>query len=253
LVRGWAFEADPAPSSELYVFPAPDSANTVIGLLISSDQAISAPTNAHIHVGTKTWSAEFGGPACTPFASNGRVRSFSGVGMIGARFVKAMVLELDAREFTPTSAVDVWAEISHGERLRQRVGSPIVAELVRCDREFRQIHRRITPIDDRAILTPIVTRLVSARAKRSGITTDPDAYACRLADAILPDVIRFDPASPTGFSYASQNGRHPRERTAEIVQTLLGGSFAPVVEEQGTMLFDRFPYLISPTERTVTL
>ena len=80
--------------------------------------------------------------------------------------------------------------------------------------------------------------------------SDPDAYARRLAGAILPDVISFAPASPLGFSFASQNGRHPAERTAEIVQTLLGGPLVPVVDQRGTMPFDRFPYMISPTELT---
>ena len=78
--------------------------------------------------------------------------------------------------------------------------------------------------------------------------SDPDAYARRLADAIPPDVISFKPASPLGFSYAGQNGRHPAERTSEIVRTLLGGSSFSVANEQGATPLDRFPYLISPAD-----
>ena len=250
LVPGWAFEVDPPASPELFVFRAPDSANTVIGLSIPPDHAPFATTAARIHVGAKTWSADLRGPARVHFAKDDRVRIFAGGGMVGARFVEAIVLELNAQELRSTATVDVWAEISRGERSRQRIGNPIVAELVRYDRELGQIHHRISPADDQAVLTPIVTRIVAARAKRLGIAGDPDAYARRLADAILPDVIHFDSASPLGFSYARQNGRHPAERTAEIVHTLLDGSLVPVVDERETMPLDRFPYLISPTELT---
>jgi hypothetical protein len=250
LVPRWAFEVGPPASPELFVFRAPDSANTVIGLAIPADHAPFAASNARIHVGPKTWSVNLRGPASPQFANHDRVRVFAGRGTMGVRFVEAIVLELEAPELASTATLDVWAEISRGEKLRRRVGNPIVAELVRCDRELGRIHHRTSPADDRLLLTPVVTRIVAARARRLGMASDPDAYARRLADAILPDVIGFEPASPVGFSYAGQNGRHPAERTAEIVHTLLGASLVPVLAEPETMLLDRFPYLISPTELT---
>ncbi|HTV60858.1 MAG TPA: hypothetical protein VMJ93_18435 [Verrucomicrobiae bacterium] len=170
--------------------------------------------------------------------------------MSGARFVETVVLELDARELAPTTTFAIWAEILRGDMLRRRVGNPIMAALVRCDQELGRIYHRISPSDDRAVLTPGVTRIIAARAKRYGIATNPVAYAERLADAILPDSIRFQPGSPLGFSYAGQNGRHPAERTAEIVRTLLGVSQIPVVNRQETILSERFPYLISSMELT---
>ena len=169
---------------------------------------------------------------------------------MGARLVRAMVLELDARELAPTATFDVWAEISRGERLRWRVGNPIVAALVRCDQELERNYHRNSPADDQAVLTTLVTTIVAARTKKFGIASDPDAYAQRLANAILPDVIRFKPVSPVGFSYANQNGRHPAERTAEIVHTLLGASLVPAVDQQEAISLDRFPYVILPTELT---
>jgi hypothetical protein len=247
LVPGWAFEVDSPASAELFVFRAPESAKTVIGLAIPPGHVPSAATNARIHVGAKTWSADLRGPARAQFSNDGRVRLFAGGGMMGSRFVEAMVLELDAREVESTATIDVWADISRGEKLRRRIGNPIVAELVRCDRELAQIHHRISPAADRVVLTPVVTRIVAARAKRLGLASDPVAYARRLAEAILPDVISFKPASPLGFSYASRNGRHPAERTAEIVDTLLGASGIPVANERERKPLDRFPYLISPT------
>jgi hypothetical protein len=248
LVRGRPFELDLAASPQLFVFRAPDSANTVIGLSIAPDQASFAAATALIHVGAKTWSVKGRGSAY--LASDDGARIFAGGGMMGGRFVEMIVLELDAHELARTAAFDVWAETFRGGGFRRRIGNPIVAELVRCDREFRQIHHRISPGDDRAVLTPIVRRIVAARAERFGITGDPDAYARRLTDALLPDVISFKPASPLGFSYASQNGRHPAERTAEIVQTLLGGPLVPDFDQRETTPGDRFPYLISPTELT---
>ena len=93
-------------------------------------------------------------------------------------------------------------------------------------------------------------RSIAARAKRYGVATNPVSYAERLANAILPDAIRFTPGSPLGFSYAGQNGRHPAEKTAQIIHTLLGASPTPFVDQQKTVLFDHFPYLISSTELT---
>ena len=250
LVPRWAFGVGPAVSPELYVFRAPDSVNTVIGLSIPADRIFDAPTNARIRVGTMTWSADLGNSARMRWSNDSRVRIFTGSGMSGAHLVETMVLELDAGELTPTTTFDVWAEISHGDKLRERVGNPIVAALVKSDRDLGRIYHRISPADDRAVLTPVVTRVIAARAKRYGIATDPIAYAKRLADAILPDAIRFKPGSPLGFSFANQNGRHPAEKTAQIIDTLLGPSHTPFVDQQKTVQSDRFPYLISPTQLT---
>jgi hypothetical protein len=249
LLPGWMFEVEPPTSPELFVFRAPGSANTVIGVCIPPDRAAPVATNARIHVGTMTWCADLRS-ARAYFANDGRVRIFAGSGMRNARLVKAIVLELTVDELASTETFEVWGEISRGETLRERIGNPIVAELSRRDRKLAQIHRRISPTHDRAVLTPVVTRIIAARAKRLGMASDPDAYAQRLADAILPDVIEFKPASPMGFSYASRNGRHPAERTAEIVRTLLGASPVTVIDERETMLFDHFPYMISPCELT---
>jgi hypothetical protein len=175
---------------------------------------------------------------------------FTGSGMNGAHLVEAMVLELNTGELNPTSTFNVWAEILRGDRLRERVGNPIVAALVQNDRDLGRIYHSISPADDRAVLTPVATRVIAARAKRYGIATDPVAYAKRLADAILPDAIRFKPGSPLGFSFANQNGRHPAENTAQIVDTLLGPSHTPFVDQQRTVQSDRFPYLISARQLT---
>jgi hypothetical protein len=250
LVPGWAFETDPPAPPELFVFRAPHSVNTVIGLSIPADFADPTAATTRIHVGAKVWSMDLAGPTHTRFTNDDRVRIFAGRGMIGAGFVQAIVLELDARELALTETFDVWAEIALGKEMRWRIGNPIVAELVRCHRELAQIHRQVSPTNDRAILTPVVTKIIAARARRLGIVKDPDAYARRLALTILPDVISFAPASPLGFSFAGQNGRHPAERSAEVVHTLLGGSLVQVSSERGQMPLDRFPYLISPIELT---
>ncbi|HTW45981.1 MAG TPA: hypothetical protein VMD58_10585 [Acidobacteriaceae bacterium] len=250
LLRGWAFGVDAPASPELYVFRAPNSANTVIGLSIPADRVFSAPTNARIHVGTMTWAADLGNSARTRLPNDSRVRVFTGRGMTGAHLAETVVLELSARELAPAATYDVWAEISHGNKQRERVGNPIVTALVQNDQELGRIYHRISPVDDRAVLTPVVTRIIAARAKRYSIATNPVAYAERLAHAILPDAIRFKPGSPLGFSYAGQNGRHPAEKTAQIVDTLLGASHTPSVDQQTNVLFDHFPYLISSPKLT---
>jgi hypothetical protein len=191
----------------------------VIGLSIPSGHGRFAPASASIHVGAKTWSSDLAGPARARFANDDRARVFSGCGMMGARFVDAVVLELNARELESTDALDVWAEISGGEQPRRRLGNPIVAELVRCDRELAQLHRQISPADDRAILGPLVTRIMASRARRHGIVSDPDAYARRLADAILPDVISFSPLRPSASAMPARTaGILPKEPPRSFVR-----------------------------------
>jgi hypothetical protein len=80
--------------------------------------------------------------------------------------------------------------------------------------------------------------------------SDPLAYAQRLTDAILPDVVGFAPNLRVGFGFSGQNGRHPGDRTLGIVRTLLEGSLVQVADELGAMSFDCFPYLIPPTNLT---
>jgi hypothetical protein len=249
LVPGWASEADASASAELFVFRAPNSENTVIGLAVPSDRRRSAATAVRIHAGVKSWTADLPGSARSRIANDGRMQVFAGRGMMRSRPADAAVLELDALEFASTETFGVWAEILRDDR-RRRVGNPIVAELLRYDQELAETYHRASPADDRAVLMSNVTTIITERARELGLVVDPNAYARRLANAILPDVISYTPGAPIGFSYAGQNGRHPFERTYEIVRTMLGG-FAPMIADIPLgPLQDRFPYVISPIDLT---
>ena len=51
-----------------------------------------------------------------------------------------------------------------------------------------------------------------------------EAHGKRLASRLLPDVLHYNPKLPAGFTFAAQNGRHPGDASARIVDTICNGS-----------------------------
>jgi hypothetical protein len=252
LVPEGASGADMLVTPELFVFRAPYSKNTVIGLTMPPRHGClgSAARTVRIHAGVKTWTAELSASGGSRITQGNHIVIFCGRGRVGSDAVDSVVLELQAHEFASTETLDVWAEVLCGNALRYRVGNPYVAELVRRDQELAQAYHRISPADDRAVLTSAVTENIAEQAKVCGMVTDPATHARRLANAILPDVVSYTPDLPVGFSFARQNGRHPAERTSEIVSTMLCGAASPVASVSRAVPLDSFPYLISPINLT---
>ena len=52
---------------------------------------------------------------------------------------------------------------------------------------------------------------------RAAEAPDPELHGRRLACILLPDVLRYDPKLPAGFTFAAQNGRHPEEASDIVV------------------------------------
>jgi hypothetical protein len=74
----------------------------------------------------------------------------------------------------------------------------------------------------RRSLLPIGRRLSMGAATRIG--SEGRARAKRLTARLLPDTLRFDPASPSGFTFAAMNGRRVEDTIDPIVRTLLAGA-----------------------------
>ena len=117
----------------------------------------------------------------------------------------------------------IWAEKLMRAGARHRVGSPFLAALVAEDDSLARLYHSGSPAGDRGVMQQQVARVVTARARRSGQIADPEAHGRRLAAALLPDVLYYDPAQPPGFTFAQRNGRHPAEEVGLVVSTLLGG------------------------------
>jgi hypothetical protein len=140
--------------------------------------------------------------------------------------------------------LEIWAELRSESGVRQRIGSPFLSELIAKDDGLRDLYHASSPAVDLLMLGPEVEKAITARASAAGHVSKPKQYGQRLTSALLPDFLRFDPSRPAGFTFASQNGRHPADSSDAVVSSLLTGSpsvsRAPVTAD----LKSDFPYFI---------
>lgn len=100
--------------------------------------------------------------------------------------------------------------------------------------------------EDRALFADALAKRVATMAAASGSVADPNAHGQRLAALVLPDVIECRPDLPMGFSFASQNGRHPAGDTTAVVETVLMGAVTRRTAAAAFQLSEAFPYIARP-------
>jgi hypothetical protein len=224
--------------ANLYVFPGAQTGTTVIAT--TWPDPTGKTHQLRFHVGEQSWRVQildstahgacWQQDGCRIFAGN------------VAEQVGAVVMEAPNEILNGGGPIRVWAERITQTGARQRLGSPFVSSIVAEDRELARRYHSLLPIDDRAELMESVAGVIASRAQRSGLSGDPAAYGKRLAAHFLPDVLHYDSRLPSGFTFAAQNGRHPAEASALVVDTILNGSptFTP---EARVALQTSFPYL----------
>jgi hypothetical protein len=244
------------PVPDLFVFRAPASNNTVIGVIFAPahgelERLKSVVTSVRISAGSRNWASDV---HRTPRIKESHgVRMFSGKGSFGHGHashdaVDAVVIEIEGSSFL-SQRVEIWAELLLGDSSRLRLGNPVMAELIKRDESLARAYHQGSPATDRSALTAAVMRSVATRAAERGAVSDPEAHARRIAKTILPDVVTYDSALPVGFSFSGQNGRHPADRTSEIVDTMLSGNASRKISIVSfVMPLDRFPYMIIPAD-----
>jgi hypothetical protein len=156
--------------------------------------------------------------------------------------LKAVVIEIPDESLCGSGPIDIWAERTLHTCLRRRLGSPFVAALVADNANLAHLYHSTSPSDDRTILTKCLVKAIAAKAREAGMAGDPDAHARRLAARLLPDVLHYDPRSPSGFTFAAQNGRHPEELAGPVVDTILSGSPAVMSMRGDIRLHESFPF-----------
>ena len=142
--------------------------------------------------------------------------------------------------------MQVWAEIFAQGSARVRVGNPFVAELLARNPRSSELYHAATPGQDTALFSDALAERVARLARTSGSVADPTAHGRRLAAFLLPDAIAYRPDLPVGFSFASQNGRHPSEDVGAVVDTILAGSVVRRTAFPTFALTDAFPYFPRP-------
>ncbi len=237
--------------ANLYALPGVQPGTAVIAvtwvsfdLLDSSAQKRSQVT---VHSGSKKWNAMLPGDSmgpdlleqdgCRVFA--GRVETGYG---IHSAVIQAVVIQIPEKILRSLGTMDIWAERVMHTGERKRIGSPFVAALVVEDTALAAMYHRISPSDDRAMLTGEIVTAIAAKASASGLVGNPNAHGRRLASRLLPDVLHYDPQMPSGFTFAAQNGRHPDDLSEVVVNTILSGSPASGVARADVRLQERFPF-----------
>jgi hypothetical protein len=222
-----------ATAGELYVFPCAQGLTTVVAVTFPQK---TEKSEIQIHAGPQLWSVEVPNADSTEWRANG-CRILSGG--------TAVVIEAPTRMLS-TGMLGVWAErFTHGGS-RRRIGSPFLAELVSGNPALSDLYHSSSPADDKAVLTARVAQGIAERAREFGQFQNPERHGLRLASILLPDVLRYDPNLPAGFTFAAQNGRHPEEASDVVVKAILYGATTLLTLQRSTWKIDS---RISP-ERT---
>jgi hypothetical protein len=243
--------------SDLFVFKAQCS-NRFVTAVTFRDQMLPLPSGDFkvcVYVGAKSWTIS--GPASgqvKSIADDEGSRAFAGDVLrplldagAGHERYKAVVLETAAGDLHTHDTLDVWAEIFTEGGPRFRIGNPFVTEIMTRNRALSKLHHGSSPSGDRALLLESIERQIALIASARGIVADPEAHGRRLAAMILPDVIRYSPLRPVGFSFSDWNGRHPDDPTSSVVATILTGAAAPLNAPRPAGLSNYFPYFLIPT------
>jgi hypothetical protein len=210
--------------TDLYAFRAKEPGRMAVALVWAQDPT-GHKTETRLHIGDRTWTSH------DPSSGNREVLSESdGVRTYSGRIVEDAAgdaVALDALLVEGPSARlasrGIWAERLGGNGSRYRVGSPFLAALVAEDDRLAALYDASSPATDAQTLGEAVALAIGKRAKKAGYGGDPDLHGRRLATMLLPDLLRYDPERPAGFTFAACNGRHPAEPDSTVVNSILNG------------------------------
>jgi hypothetical protein len=233
---------------DLFVFRSPITDRLVMAVVCSGD---SNPAKVCIHADKRNWTIE-GGRFMRNGATSmrGEDRLFHGK-VLSERsrtgeIRNAVVVETPFNTLQMRKSIDVWAEAWTANGSRARVGSPLVTKALALDPVLTRIYQSARPENDRHVVGTAFASRLSAIAATNGAVTDHAAHGQRLAALLLPDVIKYRPELPVGFTFASQNGRHPADETAAVIETILTGTPALCAAPNAFPVVEQFPYFQLP-------
>jgi len=211
---------------------------------LGGDRVIS---EVRLHVGTQEWAVkglESLAKAVTWEEKGARIFAgkLSGGRAFGGAPLGAIVVEASMAMLVRAGSGGIWAELFTSDGERERIGSPFLARILAKNPSLAKVYDRTSPADDKVELMEQVAAAIAADARKRGTLADPDAHGRRLAEVLLPDVLRYDPDRPSGFTFAGQNGRHPQEATELVVDSILTGTLLPFPAHRAVALHDEFPY-----------
>ena len=210
---------------EIFAFRSPDAGELVFALTGPADDLARPGAGTHvarIHAGSQSWTVDDAGRLSTATAGS---RVFVGLTAkatrSGAQPHRLTVVAAPSASFASRD-LPIWGEILGRNGSRVRVGNPIASALLARDPDIARTFHRVSPDRDRAVLARSLAKLIATLRANAGCP-DPGPYGALLAHTLLPNVLPFDPTKPLGFTFAGQNGRHPSDRVAHVVDTVLSG------------------------------
>jgi hypothetical protein len=237
-------------NSELYVFRGTDENRTVIAAtwMAMHDHG----STLRVHAGDQSWAVEIPDQHSSPtFTQDRGCLIFAGD--IENRFVghdtrfKAVVIELPTEKISQGGSIPVWAERISEQGRRLRMGSPFIAKLIAGNVPIAKLYHASSPAQDGEEFTRLVADAIAANAQANGCASNAHLYGRRVASAITPDALRYDPQLPVGFTFAAQNGRHPDDAAQSVVDTVLNATPTAQVSQSRFSLRGDFPYFSQPS------
>ena len=243
----WSAPVD-APQGDLFAFTAPTKRDLVFALALSPrpfGQTGRDPLTVRLHAGASTWMV---GPFALQdsqtvlsdgtYLFSGKVRRTASNGF---RTMAHLIAVATPVEHMPPGSLGVWADIVGTCGVRWRIGNPVVSLLLADDARLAQLHAMLQPaLGVHALSAAIARRIATRPTGRLGV--DSQAHAKRLAALILPDTLQFDPARPSGFTFAAMNGRRAEDGIDPVVQTVLAGAPRPGRSDRYYHATSQFPY-----------
>ena len=237
-------------NGNLYAFPGARPESTVIAVTWQElrSGAINDRTKKsklRIHAGSKSWDFMVGSRTATSEVGQDADTALY-IGEIPSptelpqrMILKAAVISAPNRTIADRDSIGIWAE-RFESGLRERIGTPFLSTLVAGSDQLACIYHSCSPAEDRTLLMQPLAREIAARARAR--VADAEGHGRRLAVALLPDVLHYDPTLPAGYTFAARNGRHPSESSIELVNTILEGAPSSKASEGAHDLKKHFPY-----------
>lgn len=203
--EGWGV-ADRDGLGDLYVFSGARAATTVIA--VTWPARFSSPrSEMRIHIGSHRRSVQIPEGESVTGEEDG-LRLFTGLVPFNAKtrdeYLNAVVLEVAASSFSRTGITGIWAERRTDFGSRQRIGSPFLAKIVAGNPSLAALYHSTSPPEDTVALEMAVAKEIAEKARAGRRIHRPDAYGRRMASILLPDVLRYDPRLPVGFTFAGR-------------------------------------------------
>jgi hypothetical protein len=175
------------------------------------------------------------------------------VDLFAGTSVNTIVLEIPDAALGSGQDIGVWAVTmlatdAGGWRPINRAGRPMIQPIFNpAASELASDYNTTRPSADRSNYADRFARQVAAVVRALGSAADPAAYGARVAELILPDLLRYRVGSPASFGFAGMNGRNLADRAPEVMYSLVTNSAFDVglrlLPAQAPTPTPHFPYV----------